>query len=146
MIWWDSDPQKHSRIQLGFTTLSQHDINIHEHPLSPPVNSIKSLTSILALKILVLIISVNFHWATTRVVSVIWLVSTAYTGPVEAKLNWSGRVRDCMRKHAVSRGSFGEHFSNLMFWDRFWGHFFSLIYRPCAYYRWQWRHGLIWMT
>ena len=41
------------------------------------------------------------------------------TGPAEAKLNRSGRVRDCVRKHAAGRGgggaSFGGNFSNLMF-------------------------------
>ena len=31
-----------------------------------------------------------------------------YTGPVEAKLNWSGRVRDCVRKHtAAGKGPLG---------------------------------------
>ena len=28
------------------------------------------------------------------------------SGPAEAKLNWSGRVRDCVQKHTAARGSF----------------------------------------
>ena len=37
--------------------------------------------------------------------AVCWLnLANAYTGPAEAKLNCSGRVRDCMRKHAAARG------------------------------------------
>ena len=49
------------------------------------------------------------------------------SGPAEAKLNWSGRVRDCVLMHAAARGVLR---GNLMFWNRFWGHFgpfFSLI-------------------
>ena len=59
------------------------------------------------------------------------IIATSFPGPAEANLNWSGRVRDCVHMHAAAKGVLrGIFFSNLMFWDRFWGHFgpfFSLI-------------------
>ena len=44
------------------------------------------------------------------------------SGPAEAKLNWSGRVGGVLRGRSPKK-----NLSKLMLWDRFWGHFWTLI-------------------
>ena len=54
-----------------------------------------------------------------------------FTGPAETKLNWSGRVRDCVRKHTAARGCPSGTWSprKIFFhiFEAIFGSFFSLI-------------------
>ena len=54
-----------------------------------------------------------------------------YSGLAEAKLNWSGRVCDCVRKDAVARGHAPQEFNALRslvrpFWTLQAGSWFNL--------------------